>query len=203
VLPDSIVPDAEKWSLRAPARDGAKDYHAGIQDCELKYMDWLPSILKHFGVSKAVIGALFAASGVLYLGPRLLPDYVDPAPREWAFLVVGVFAFTAVLLLVWSAAAVSTLLRRNVASMSQTLRSRDLSQNEVALLQALGQRPSEPLNLDRLDYSAGIATRLEILSWVESLEEKGLVRTNPYSPNLVSLTSAGRRRSLEIERATA
>ncbi len=165
-------------------------------------MDWLPSLLKHFGVSKAAVGALFAASAIVYFGPRFFPDYVDPAPREWAFLVVGTFVFTAVLLLTWSIGTASKLIKYKLASAAQTLRSRDLDENEAGLLHVLGQHPTEPLNLDRIDYSTGFATRLEVLNWVDRLERKGLVRKNRYSSELISLTDAGRRKSLEIQQAS-
>ena len=64
----------------------------------------------------------------------------------------------------------------------------------------MGERPSEPINLENINYEAVRMSRLEVLELMHSLKKKGLVLINPYADNLVSLTPTGRQRALEIQR---
>lgn len=163
-------------------------------------MDWIPALLKHLGLSRSVVAAVFVTSLVLYLGPRLAPNYVDAVPREWASVVVGVLVFSGFLLLVWGASVLWEKLRRNHKESSALFASYQLNQNEAGLLDALGENPREPLNLETVDYAAVRLSQLEVLEMVHGLSRKGLVSINPYSSKLVSLTARGRERALEIQR---
>ncbi len=163
-------------------------------------MDWIPALLKHLGLSKSVVAASFVTSLALFVGPRIAPAYVDSVPREWAPVVVGVFVFTGFLLLVWGAAAIWAHLHQNWKVGSALIASYQLDELEAEFLQALGENPSEPLDLERVDYAAVRLSQLEVLEMVHGLNRKGLVVLNPYSSKLVSLTARGRERALEIQR---
>ncbi len=88
-----------------------------------------------------------------------------------------------------------------MAAASAAFASHQLNQLEMQFLHALGENPSEPLNLERVDYTVLQLSRLEVLELVDGLRRKGLVSLNPYSLELVSLTSNGRQRALDIQRA--
>jgi hypothetical protein len=163
-------------------------------------MDWIPALLKHLALSRSAIAAAFVTALVLYAGPRLFPTYVEPVPREWAAVVVGVLVFSGFLLCTW---AVSGLWRWCARRWEQTcalLASQRISDMEADFLRGLGQRPSEPWSLERLPYDELQLSRLEVLELVHGLARKGLVSINPYKTELVSLTATGRQRALEIQR---
>lgn len=166
-------------------------------------MDWIPALLKHLAISRSVIGAAFATACVMYFGPRFAPSYVDPVPKEWGFVVVSVLAFSGFLLCTWAISGVFRIAGRKITSASEKISAFKLSQDEVNLIYALGQNPSDSLNLDHVNYEAISLSRLEVLNLVHSLEKKGLVTLNPYSASdLVSLTQSGIQRALEIQRAS-
>ncbi|OQS28950.1 hypothetical protein B0T41_05560 [Chromobacterium violaceum] len=166
-------------------------------------MDWIPSLLKHLAISRSAIGAAFATACVMYFGPRLAPSYVYPVPKEWAFVVVAVLAFSGFLLFTWAVSGVFHIAGRKLTSTSKKISAKKLSQDEVNILYALGQNPSDSLNLDHINYNAINLSRLEILNIVHNLEKKGLVSLNPYSASdLVSLTQSGMQRALEIQRTS-
>lgn len=166
-------------------------------------MDWIPSLLKHLAISRSVIGAAFVTACVMYFGPRFAPSYVDPVPKEWGFVVVAVLAFSGFLLITWAVSGMLRAARQKITSASEKISALKLSQEEVDLLYALGQNPSESLNLDRVNYEGIALSRLEVLNLVLGLEKKGLVSLNPYSASdLVSLTKTGMLRALEIQRAS-
>lgn len=166
-------------------------------------MDWIPSLLKHLAISRSAIGAAFATACVMYFGPRYAPSYVDPVPKEWAFVIVAVLAFSGFLLFIWAVSGAFCIVGRKFTSASKKIRAQKLSPDEVNLLYALGQNPTDSLNLDHVNYEDINFSRLEVLNMVHSLENKGLVSLNPYSTSgLVSLTESGMQRALEIQRAS-
>jgi hypothetical protein len=66
----------------------------------------------------------------------------------------------------------------------------------------MGNDPTQPMDLDRLDYSRAEGTKLEFHQLAKQLEAKGLVRINPWNDNLLTLTDLGRDRALAIQQAT-
>lgn len=166
-------------------------------------MDWIPSLLKHLAISRSAIGAAFATASVMYFGPRIAPAYVDPVPKEWAFVVIAVLAFSGFLLFTWAISGTFRIVGRKFTSASEKISAQKLSQNEINFLYTLGQNPSDSLNLDHLNFEGIHLSRLEVLNIVHSLEKKGLVSLNPYSASpLVSLTQSGIQRALNIQRAS-
>lgn len=166
-------------------------------------MDWLPALLKHLGVSRSVVAAAFATSLVLYVGPRIAPNYVDPVPKDWSFALVAALAFSGTLLSLWLVASVWQAAERRWTRTTTLLASFRLNQTELDVLHILGQHPAEPLDLDSINYETSPLSRLELLELMLGLEEKGLVSVNPFSSNrLFTLTQRGRQRALEIQRAS-
>jgi hypothetical protein len=165
-------------------------------------MDWIPALLKHLAISRSVIGAAFVTSLVLYFGPRLAPSYVDPVPKEWSFALIGTLVFSGCLLLFWACSYIWTSVKQRWSAASALFASSNLNQLEVDFLHAMGGHPSEPLNLERVNYEALSLSRLEVLEVIQGLRRKGLVSLNPFDNDLVSLTESGRARALEIQRAS-
>jgi hypothetical protein len=163
-------------------------------------MDWIPALLKHLAISRSAIGALFITSVTLYAGPRIAPTYIDPVPREWMPVLVAFLVFTACLLLFWGCSSVWGLAKCRWVATSAFIASCQLDQLEADALLALGDYPSESLNLERVNYERLQLSRLEVMELMNGLEKKGLVSFNPYSSNLVALTPTGRQRALEIQR---
>ena len=65
----------------------------------------------------------------------------------------------------------------------------------------MGDNPSEPMNLDGINYRDAPFSKLELMQWVADLEKNNLVTINPWHENLVTLTVSGREKALEIQRA--
>lgn len=162
-------------------------------------MDWIPSLLKHLGLSRVVVGAIFLAALTLYLGPRLAPEHVDAVPKEWSFAVVGTLVFSGAILFFWTVSSLSKWLGGLWKQLASSFAARTINQEEVNLLFAMGKKPRESLNLERVNYDAVGLSELEVLELVHGLERKGLVSISLYEPEIVSLTSAGRKRALTIK----
>lgn len=166
-------------------------------------MDWIPALLKHLAISRSIVGAVFITSAVLYAGPRLAPAYVDPVPKEWASALAGALVFSACLLLFWACSTVWVAAKHRWSKTSAFLASFQLNQLEMQVLFALGEHPSKPMDLENIDYERLSLSRLEVVELMHGLAKKGLVSLNPYDDNLVSLTSVGRQRALEIQRTAS
>lgn len=163
-------------------------------------MDWVPALLKQLGLSRSVIDAIFITALALYVGPRAAPAYVDPVPKEWSAVVVGLLVFSGALLIFWTLSSLYGALNRRWRRTAAALASFQLNQDEINLLYAMGENPRESLNLENVNYEQIGFTRLEVLELVHGLERKGLVSSNQFSSDLFLLTSTGRQRSLEIHR---
>lgn len=163
-------------------------------------MDWIPALLKYLGLSKSVVAAAFVTSLVLYAGPRIAPAYIEPVPREWTPVVTAVLVSSGFPLLTWGIAGLWGRLQRYWATTSAVFASFQLNQLETQFLLALGENPREPLNLERVNYAALQLSQLEFLELLHGLARKGLVSVNSYDSRLVSLTTRGRERALDIQR---
>ena len=164
-------------------------------------MEWPVELLKHLKISRSAVGALLLTAATLYFGPRYYPDYVDPVPKEWAFVVVAALVFSASLFLFWGSALVWSTLTGTADRATTYLNSRSLSSRESEVLTAMAANPTETVNLDNIDYRNLHVSKLEMMEVMRSLHSKGLVRVNEYDETLSSLTPAGRKRALEITRA--
>lgn len=163
-------------------------------------MDWIPALLKHLGIARSVIGAVFITSAVLYFGSQIFPTYIPPVPKGWFPVLVIALVFCACLLIFWSCSAAWVLAKRGWTATYVFFSSFWLNQLERAVLLGMGQNPSEPFNLEHIDYKKMQHSRLEFVELLHGLEKKGLVHLNPYNSDLATLTPAGRQSALKFQR---
>ena len=161
-------------------------------------MEWLTDLLKHLNLSRSVVAAVFVASGAQYFGARYWPMYVEPAPKGWGFAIFMAFILTATLLFFWAATGIWSAVTRAAKNASQSFVARSLSNRESEILVAMAGDPNRPLNVDDIDYQRLPVSKLELLSILRSLGQKGLVSDNPYASCLYSITDAGQQRALEL-----
>lgn len=163
-------------------------------------MDWLPALLKHLSIARSAIVALLVASAALYFGPRIAPDYIDPLPKNWSAVVVGIFVFSGCLVALWGSAHAWAATRKAGNTLTTWLAARRLTALERSLLLGMAEQPTESFNLKRVNYRNTPYSHLELLQVAYQLERKGLVRLNSYNENLVSFSESGRNRALELQR---
>lgn len=164
-------------------------------------MDWLSEFLKRVTVSRSFSGAVFVASMALLVGPKWLPGYFEPLPKDWIAPATTALVLTGTLLFFWLVSIVWRIGSRLVTWVSKFFQSRNLAVREKIFMLTLSQFADRPLNLNDLDYSNSALSKLEMLELTTGLERKGLVSTNPYDENLVSLSAEGRKRALRIRRS--
>lgn len=163
-------------------------------------MDWLADILKDLAISKALVGAIFVTALVMYFGPIVVPQHVPALPKEYSpYLFAGV-VLTSCLLTLWGAVAVWNITQIGLRKTKTALTSSSLSDPESALLFHLAKNPAQPVNLEQIDYTRALGTKLEFHQLAKGLEGKGLLRINDWDDNLISLTESGRERALELQR---
>lgn len=164
-------------------------------------MEWLPALLKHLAIARSAVLAAFVAAVVMLVGPRLASAYVPAPPTGWIPYLLAVSLFSGCLLVLWAIEAIWTAAKLPFAA-AKALRGERvaLDSKESAVIYALGCKPTEPINLDVLNYTTS-SSRLELLEVVKGLSKKGLVETNPWSDQLVSLTEVGRKRAVQIHRS--
>lgn len=163
-------------------------------------MEWLPALLKHLSIARSGILALFVASAALYFGPRFIPGYFETLPQEWSFAVIGIFIFSACLLLLWGVSYTWTVIKKVGGSLTTNFSALWLNGLERGLLLVLAVRPTEPINLESVNYSEANFSHLELLQASYQLQRKGLAQVNRYNDNLVTLTEKGRKRALKLQR---
>lgn len=162
-------------------------------------MDWLADILKNLTISKTLVAVVFVTSVVMYYGPILYPNEVPKLQSELVPYLFAAMVLTCCLLLFWGLAVFWTLTKTSVKSAARFFVDSSLSEPEAALLCFMAQDPTQPINLDNIDYSRAPGTKLEFHHWTKRLETKGLVCIYQYNDNLVSLTDLGRTKALEIQ----
>lgn len=163
-------------------------------------MDWITDLLKHLAIKKSVVVAVFITAIVMVFGPNLFPDLVPSTPQPWPALVFGVMVLSGTLILFWALDIAYSAIVKFFRSAKANISSPALETHHYEFLLALGKNPSEPLDLDNLDYDGASFTKLEIMQWALDLKNNNLVKTNPWNENLISLTSPGRTKALEIQR---
>lgn len=163
-------------------------------------MSWMSDFLKHITVSRSFVFAVFVTSGVLLFGKLYFPEIINPLPERWAIVVSGALVFSSVLLLWWLIPAAGKLISSLFKRTAQFVRSQSLSELEESLLLAMANLADESLDLRSINYSEINLPKLEVLQVASALSKKGLIRINSYEENLISLTSRGRERALQIQR---
>ena len=163
-------------------------------------MEWITSLLKHLQVARSAILALLIASAAMLLGHKLAPDYIDPLPKEWSFLIVGALVFSATLIFIWCVSYAFKTLKTPIKSVTEFFSARLLGELEQLLLLEMAVHPTKHLDLECFDYHTMKTTRIELLQAAHLLEQKGFARINPYYPSIVSLSTSGRILALKLQR---
>lgn len=169
-------------------------------------IELITELLKKIGKAHPVaIGALFTSGGLLYGNqyvPALMPHKLE---QEWVTPAYAVLLFSAAILFYWVLEKVLSFIKRGGQAAVAIATPKALSSGEKWLLLGLGELGEDASNLDRWPYGApNFPTKLEALELVDHLEKKGFIERNPYSISpLVSLTAQGRRKALELQRATS
>lgn len=165
-------------------------------------MEWITDLLKHLAISRSIVAAIFVTSVVMVVGPHINPNIVPSVSQPWSPVLFAVMILTGTLLIFW----VAMFIWRFFVSLFKSAKATaeplpDLNKNHFELLLAMGNNPSEPMNLDRVNYHEAPFSRLELMQWVSDLEKNNLVFTNPWSEGLVTLTASGRKMALEIQQS--
>jgi hypothetical protein len=163
-------------------------------------MDWIADILKNLTISKTLVAALFVTSVVMYAGPIFVPDGVPKIQAEFVPHLFAAMVLTGCLLFFWGLASFWSLTRTSMRSAARVFADSSLSKPETALLLFMAKDPTQPINLDNIEYSQAPGTKLEFHHWTKQLEAKGLSQINEWDDNLVALTILGRARALKIQK---
>lgn len=163
-------------------------------------MDWLTALLKHLSIARSAIVALLVASAAMYFGSRILPNYIDPLPKDWSPLVIGTIVFSACLVVLWGSARAWAVTRKASSTLFAWFAARQLTGLEQGLLLGMAEHPTESFNLAEVTYQHAPYSHLELLQVARQLDRKGLIRINSFNENLVSLSESGRHRALELQR---
>jgi hypothetical protein len=116
-------------------------------------MDWLADILKNLTVSKALVAAVFVTSAVMYFGPILSPSNVPKLQFEFMPYLFAGMVLTGCLLLFWGVAWVWILAKTSIRGAAKIFTDSRLSEPETVLLLLMAKDPTQPINLDHIDYS--------------------------------------------------
>lgn len=163
-------------------------------------MDWLPALLKQLSIARSAIIALLVASAAIFFGSILAPDYFDSLPKEWSIVVIGIFVFSACLVILWGLSYAWAAIKKVGGALTKDISARWLNDLERSLLLGMAERPTESFNLEGVNYRDVSFTHLELLQVAYQLKRKGLARVNSYNENLVTLSESGRKRALELQR---
>lgn len=139
--------------------------------------------------------AIFLAASSMYLGGRFAPTYVEPVPKEWASLLVGVLVLSGSLVFFSVVAATWAVVTRAWAAAAEGLQSSTLPEAQARILYGMGKHPDEIFDLRVLN---GTKARLEVEALMRELSRKGLVEFNPYDSSLVSITEKGKERAITL-----
>ena len=153
-------------------------------------MGWIVDLLKHLGLSRSAVVAVFLACLVAAYGPRFIPG-LAPFPEAWQPYIVATLLISGMLLVVWAVVSVGGAIKALFKPRSRAFNGR-LTTDEENFLGALAENPTETLHLANINWAAVPVSRIEFLGIAESLGEKGLVSINEHDPTHCYLTPAGR-----------
>lgn len=166
-------------------------------------MDWIAGVLKELNISRTLVAAVFVTAAVMHFGPIFISGYVPRPPEEVAPYLFALMVLTGFLLIFWGVVGLWSISSSSAHSAVTALRDTPLSEQEIVLLFFMAKDPTQPIDLDNVDYSRSAGTKLEFHHWTKQLENKGFARINEWDDNLISLTEKGRERALEIQRQLA
>lgn len=163
-------------------------------------MDWLASILKNLEISKTLVVAVFVTAVVMHFGPILVPEHVPALEKSLTPYLFAVMVLSGCLLALWGLSWIWYTSTIGLQKTATTLTSSKLIDAERAMLFLLAKDPTQPFNLEDIDYRRAPGTKLEFHQLAKGLQGKGLIQINDWDDNLISLTEKGRKRALEIQR---
>ncbi|MGR5356590.1 hypothetical protein [Vibrio chagasii] len=163
-------------------------------------MNWISEIFKNVTVSKTLTGACCITGLSLLITPVMFPDVLEPLPKPWATLVLGVTVFSGCLQVFWILSYLKDAIFGFIANESRKVRSKNLSELELGLILHLAEIADEWADIRNIDYRSAPFSKLEILEACRILESKGLVRINSFHETLVRLSGSGRTRALVLQK---
>jgi hypothetical protein len=155
-------------------------------------MQWLSELIKQINISKSFTTGICIASGILIFGPRIFPSFITPIPTQWHWFVLCAFILCLVLTLVWllpflGKAAIE--LFNRVVFNSYFIKKDSW---EYTILLWLGSFADRPMNLEEVSKRVTIS-KLELLEISRKLKQRGLITSNKFDENLLTLTARGRK----------
>ena len=166
-------------------------------------MDWLTEIIKQLQTSRKFVTAVFLVCLSVLLGHAFVPSLIPEVPDDWKLPLVGGLIFSGTLLAFIIIPFFGSYFSKILNNKSQKIRSLNLSINEQGFLYIMAliieNSREDFINLSNLNYDAMEVSKLEIQEVVSSLVNKRLVETSLFDPSLVSFTSTGRSKALEIK----
>lgn len=166
-------------------------------------MSWLADILKNLAVSRILVASVFITATVMYFGPIMVPNHVPKLQDDYIPYLFGAMCLSGTILFFWFLGALWSAVKRIAEKLVQLITDfMPLSEIDSDLIFAMSQNPTQPLNLNRIDYSHTLGTKLEYHQLTHRLEKKGLISINQFDDNIVTLTERGRKKALLIQRRT-
>lgn len=120
-------------------------------------------------------------------------------PNNWNYLAITTFIFSGCLLIIWAFEYLLKIIKAFFYELKTAISARNLDNLEEGILFALGNNPTESMDLSRINYHNAEFTHLELLQTASNLKNKGLVNINPYDQNLITLTKAGQKRAFMLQ----
>ncbi len=162
-------------------------------------MEWLKYIIKDLASSKRLVTSLWVTAVVLHFGPLFLPSYVPALNKDHIPYIFGTMILTSCLLILWLIEAFWSLWQVGVEKTGKVFADKTLSRVENNLLFLMSKNPSEPFDMETIDWSNAKSTKLEYLQAAKNLERKGLVRIHTSDADFINLTESGCQRALELQ----
>ncbi|MDN3699358.1 hypothetical protein QWY97_18735 [Vibrio cortegadensis] len=166
-------------------------------------MNWVSEIFKNVTVSKTLTGACCITGLALLITPTIFPNILEPLPKAWATVVLGVTVFSGCLQVFWGLSYSKIAILALLSDKAQKARSKNLSKLELSLINQLGEVVDEWWDIRNINYSSAPFTKLEILEACRVLEGKGLLKINSFHETKVRLSSNGRIKALELQKESA
>jgi hypothetical protein len=158
-------------------------------------MSWVSDVLKHLGVSKVFVVAIFSASAILVLGPRVWPNDIPDAGVQWKVVAIASLVFSGVYVVAWISQAIWWGWIQFKNGVLVGYRSKTLTNEEIVVLCEVAKHPHETLNLRTLNFDGHTDAKLKLMREAKRLQRKGLVRIVD-GDSIIYLTERGKDRTL-------
>jgi hypothetical protein len=159
-------------------------------------MEWLVSLLRQLAITRGVVVCIFITSIVMVFGKKSFPSIVPEVPADWAPVIFGSMVFSGCLSFLWGVTEawhIATKVVKEIKSLS-------VSDEEKFILLMMGERPSQSIYPETIDYENAPFNHLELYEMLANLDSKGLVYFNRSPREVGSLTELGCKRALKLQR---